>query len=101
MKEGEHMLEKALDKIAEQITALDEASLTQLRKKYLNKLFKFEPTKEWEKSVIIYFIINGVIAKNNLFNHHILEQEKGEQPKEPEDKGSKGGKSKGKLKVVK
>jgi hypothetical protein len=95
------MLENALDKIAEQITALDEASLTQLRKKYLNKLFKFEPTKKWEKAVIIYFIINGVIAKNNLFNHHILEQEKGETEKGTEDKASKGGKGKGRLKVVK
>jgi hypothetical protein len=95
------MLEKPLDKIAEQIIALDEASLTQLRKKYLNKLFQFEPTKEWEKAVIIYFIINGVIAKNNLFNHHILEQEKVEKPKEPEQPGPKKGKGKGKLKVVK
>ena len=103
MKKGEHMLEKALDKIAERITALDEASLTQLRKKYLNKLFQFEPTKEWEKAVIIYFIINGVIAKNNLFNHHILEGQKGEmQQKETEEKPPRGGKTKkGKLKVVK
>ena len=94
------MLEKALDKIAGQIIALDEASLTQLRKEYLNKLFDFKPTKEWEKAVIIYFIISGVIAKNNLFNHHILEGQKGETPKEPEDKGPKGKKS-GRLKVVK
>jgi hypothetical protein len=104
MKEGEHMLEKPLDKIAEQIIALDEASLTQLRKKYLNKLFQFEPTKEWEKAVIIYFIINGVIAKNNLFNHHILEQQQGEiQEKETtEEKPPRGGKGKkGKLKVIK
>jgi hypothetical protein len=98
MKEEKNMLEKALDRMAEQIITLDEASLTQLRKKYLNRLLQFEPTNEWEKAVIIYFIINGVIAKNNLFNHHILEQEKGEIPKGPDDKGSKG---KRKLKVVK
>jgi hypothetical protein len=101
MKEGKNMLEKALDRMAEQIITLDEASLTQLRKKYLNKLFQFEPTNEWEKAVIIYFIINGVIAKNNLFNHHILKEQKGEIPKEPEDKGSRRGKGKGGLKVVK
>jgi hypothetical protein len=101
MKKGEHMLEKPLDKIAEQIIALDEASLTQLRKKYLNKLFQFEPTKEWEKAVIIYFIINGVIAKNNLFNHHILEGQTGETPKEPEQPSPKVTKKKGKLKVIK
>ena len=95
------MLGKTLDKIAEQIIALDEASLTQLRKEYLNRLFQFEPTKEWEKAVIIYFIINGVIAKNNLFNHHILEGQKGETSKEPEDKGPRRGKGKGGLKVIK
>jgi hypothetical protein len=100
-KEGEAMLENALDKIAEQIIALDEASLTQLRKLYLDRLFNFAPTKKWEKAVIIYFLINGVIAKNNLFNHHILEGKKGETPKGTEDKGAQGGKSKRKLKVVK
>ncbi len=95
------MLENALDKIAGQIIALDEASLTQLRKKYLNRLFDFQPTKEWEKAVIIYFIISGVIAKNNLFNHHILEQDTGENEKESEE-GPKGGKGKkGRLKVIK
>lgn len=93
------MLEKALDKIAEQIIALDEASLTQLRKKYLDKLFQFEPTKEWEKAVVTYFIINGVIAKNNLFNHHIASGQKEEKPKGPEE-GPKG-KKRGKLKVIK
>jgi len=95
------MLEKALDKIAEQIIALDEASLTQLRKKYLDKLFQFEPTKEWEKAVITYFIINGVIAKNNLFNNHIVSAQKGEPPKGPDDKGPKSGRGKRRLKVVK
>jgi len=93
------MLEKALDKIAEQIIALDEASLTQLRKKYLDKLFQFEPTKEWEKAVITYFIINGVIAKNNLFNHHIVAAQKGETPKRPE--GGPKKKKNRRLKVVK
>jgi hypothetical protein len=93
------MLENALDKIAEQIIALDEASLTQLRKLYLDRLFNFAPTKEWEKAVIIYFIINGVIAKNNLFNQHIASGQTGETKKGPEE-GTKKKKS-GRLKVVK
>jgi hypothetical protein len=93
------MLEKALDKIAEQITALDEASLTQLRKKYLDRLFQFEPTKKWEKAVIIYFIINGVIAKNNLFNQHIVAGQQGETEKSPE--GGPKKKKDRRLKVVK
>ena len=93
------MLEKALDKIAEQIIALDEASLTQLRKFYLDRLFNFAPTKEWEKAVIIYFIINGVIAKNNLFNQHIASGQTGEPQKSPPEGPKK--KKTGKLKVVK
>ncbi len=95
------MLENALDKIAEQIIALDEASLTQLRKLYLDRLFNFAPTKEWEKAVIIYFIINGVIAKNNLFNQHIAAGQQGEPPKGTPNKGAQGGKRKRKLKIVK
>jgi hypothetical protein len=98
-KEGEAMLENALDKIAEQIIALDEASLTQLRKLYLDRLFNFAPTKEWEKAVIIYFIINGVIAKNNLFNHHIAAGQTGETKKGPEEQGPK--KKGSRLKVIK
>lgn len=93
------MLDKALDRIAEQIIALDEASLSQLRRKYLDRLFNFTPTKEWEKAVIIYFIINGVIAKNNLFNHNILELQK-EGNKESVKGGPKGGKKR-KLKIIK
>ncbi len=93
------MLENALDKIAEQIIALDEASLTQLRKLYLDRLFNFAPTKEWEKAVVIYFIINGVIAKNNLFNQHIAAGQQGETKKGPEESGSK--KRGGRLKIVK
>jgi predicted house-cleaning noncanonical NTP pyrophosphatase (MazG superfamily) len=93
------MLEKALDKLAEQIIALDEASLSQLRKKYLDRVFNFVPDKEWEKAVIIYFIINGVIAKNDLFNRNILEQKRGEK------RGTKGtdpqGGARKKLKVIK
>lgn len=93
------MLENALDKIAEQIIALDEASLTQLRKLYLDRLFNFAPTKEWEKAVIIYFLINGVIAKNNLFNQHIAAAQTGEPKKGPDESGPK--KRGGRLKVVK
>lgn len=74
------MLERALHKIAEQILHLDEASLRQLRAKYLQRVINFEPTREWERSVIVYFIINGVIAKNHLFNQNILARQKGKKP---------------------
>jgi hypothetical protein len=50
--------------------------------------------------VIIYFIINGVIAKNNLFNQHIASGQQGETRKGPAE-GPKETKKKGKLKVIK
>lgn len=68
------MLESALDKLAEKILSLDEASLTSLWEKYKGRMEHFEPSKEWEKSVIIFFIINSVRAKNHIFNEQILSQ---------------------------
>jgi len=65
------MIEKILEKIADQILALDEASLSTLRAKYHTRLQHFDATKEWERAVIIYFIINSVITKNNMFNDNI------------------------------
>ncbi|HCX89010.1 MAG: hypothetical protein COW04_04710 [Deltaproteobacteria bacterium CG12_big_fil_rev_8_21_14_0_65_43_10] len=66
------MIEKALNKIAEQILAFDEASLRSLRAKYQTRIGNFDTSKEWEKSVIIYFIINSVITKNAMFNQNLL-----------------------------
>ena len=68
------MLESALDKMAESILSLDEASLTSLWEKYKTRMEHFETTKEWEKSVIIFFIINAVRAKNHIFNEQLLRQ---------------------------
>jgi len=67
------MLESALDKMAESILSLDEASLTSLWEKYKTRMEHFETTKEWEKSVIIFFIINAVRVKNHIFNEKILD----------------------------
>ena len=72
------MLDKTLDQLAERILSLDEASLTQLLPRYKKIMERFEPTKEWEKSVIIFFLINSVRVKNFLFNENIL---KGKQDK--------------------
>jgi hypothetical protein len=75
------MIENSLEKIAETILALDEASLSGLWEKYKRKMEHFESTKEWEKSVIIFFIINAVRVKNKLFNEQIIEAQK--RPKQP------------------
>jgi len=73
-------MEKSLERLAEQILSFDEASLSSLREKYRLKIEHFDGTRDWEKSVIIYSIINAVSAKNSLFNENVLKR-----------KGEKGG----------
>ncbi|MBW1709159.1 MAG: hypothetical protein JRG97_02770 [Deltaproteobacteria bacterium] len=78
------MLDKTLEQLAERILSLDEASLTQLLPQYKKVMEQFEPTKEWEKSVIIFFLINSVRVKNSLFNENIM---KGKHEKAKKKKG--------------
>jgi len=73
------IMEKALEKLAEQILSFDEASLTHLREKYRLRIEKFDGTKDWEKAVIIYCMINAVSMKNTLFNENVLRRKKGER----------------------
>jgi hypothetical protein len=80
------MLESSLDKLAKQILGLDEASLTSLWGKYKERAERFEPSQEWEKALIILSIINGVRAKNQIFNEHILRRQMGETVKPPKRK---------------
>jgi len=65
-------LENSLNKIAENILHIDEASLTSLWDKYKNKVEQFSNSSEWEKAVIIFSIINTVRAKNAIFNEKLL-----------------------------
>ena len=86
-------MEKALDRLAEQILSFDEASLVHLREKYRLRLEDFDGTKEWEKAVIIFCIINAVSMKNAIFNEHILKRAKHKEersfPKEQRHRGLK------------
>ena len=75
-------MEKALERLAEQILSFDEASLSILREKYRLKIEHFDGTKDWEKSVIVYCIINAVSLKNTLFNENVLKK-KGEKAEKP------------------
>ncbi len=68
------MLESALDRLAERILSFDEASLSSLLDKYKARMERFESTKEWERAVIIFFIINAVRAKNHIFNEQLIRQ---------------------------
>ena len=74
-------MEKALEKLAEQILSFDEASLVTLREKYRLRIESFDGTKDWEKAVIIFSIINGVSMKNALFNENVLKRRKGKDKK--------------------
>jgi hypothetical protein len=76
-------MEKALEKLAEQILSFDEASLSNLREKYRLKIENFDGTKDWEKAVVIYCIINAVSLKNTLFNENVLKRKKEKEDKPP------------------
>ena len=72
------MIESALQKIAEHILSLDEASLSGLWEKYKTRMEHFEASREWEKAVIIFFVINAVRAKNHIFTEQVAKR----QPRE-------------------
>jgi len=76
-------MERALEKLAEQILSFGEASLANLREKYRLRIENFDGTKDWEKAVIIYCIINAVSMKNALFNENVLKRMKGKGEKPP------------------
>ncbi len=61
-------MEKILEKLADKLLSLDEASLSMLWDKYYSMAQRFEPTKRWERAVIILSLIQAVRWKNQLFN---------------------------------
>jgi hypothetical protein len=65
-------LEDSLEKIAENILYLDEASLMSLWDQYKTKMEHFSFSAEWEKSVVIFSIINSIRVKNAIFNEQML-----------------------------
>jgi hypothetical protein len=83
------MLDQTLEKMAEKILGFDEASLTSLWEKYKRKMEHFEVSREWEKAVIVFFIINAVRAKNHIFNEQIQKMHEGPPSREanPPKKG--------------
>ena len=80
------MIESSLDRLAQQILGYDEASLSSLWSKYKERMEQFEPSKEWEKAVIIFFIINAVHAKNKIFNEQVMRQKEPRPGKPPKKK---------------
>jgi hypothetical protein len=91
------MLDQTLEKMAEKILGFDEASLTSLWERYKRKMEHFEVSREWEKAVIVFFIINAVRAKNHIFNEQIQKMHATPPPRE----GKASQKGKPTLKLVK
>jgi hypothetical protein len=73
-------IESSLNRIAENILCLDEASLTSFWEKYKAKMEQFSYSPEWEKSVIIFSIINAIRVKNAIFNEQLLNNASQETP---------------------
>jgi hypothetical protein len=73
-------LEESLGKIAETISGMDEASLSSLWEKYKIKAHDFSPSPEWEKSFIIFSIINLIRVKNAVFNEQVLKINSAKKP---------------------
>ena len=72
-------LEDSLNKIAENILYLDEASLMSLWEKYKAKMENFSASKEWEKSVVVFSIINAIRVKNAIFNEQMINKKTAEK----------------------
>jgi len=73
-------VEKILLKMARQLMAYDEASLTNLWEQYAEIVRRFEPSKRWEEAVLVLSMIQGMRFKNQLFNLHWSE---GQSPDAP------------------
>ncbi len=64
-------IEEVLHHLADRILDFDEGSLVQLQEKYLKKVSDFSPNREWERAMVIYFMINSVRVKNRIFNERV------------------------------
>lgn len=63
-------MEKLLARLAQQLDAIDEASLMSLWSKYATTASRFEPTKRWEEATLIFSLIQAKRWKNQLFNYY-------------------------------
>lgn len=69
-------MEKLLQKMARQLDALDEASLMALWEKYAGIASRFEPTRRWEESALVFALIQAKRWKNQAFNYNWSQQKR-------------------------
>lgn len=74
-------IEQALLNLADRVLDFDEASLAQLQEQYLKKVSEFAPTREWERAMVVYFMINSVRVKNKIFNEKVRATQPSDDPK--------------------
>lgn len=72
------VMEKLLQKMARQLDSLDEASLMALWEKYAGIVSRFEPTKRWEESALVFALIQAKRWKNQAFNYNWSQQKRPE-----------------------
>jgi hypothetical protein len=60
------MIQETVEDLAATILSLDEEDLAEQLTHYKEIMEDFNPSPEWEKAVIAFFMINGVRVKNNL-----------------------------------
>lgn len=80
-------MEKMLLKLARQLDSLDEASLMALWSKYANITGRFEPSKRWEESCLVFSLIQAKRWKNQLFNYNWSQQRQAPLKNESRDSG--------------
>ncbi|MBM4273887.1 MAG: hypothetical protein FJ134_05420 [Deltaproteobacteria bacterium] len=74
------MIEEAIERLADRVLEYDEADLTRLLNNFKHRMEQFEPTPDWERAVIAYFMINGVRVKNALKHGKMCHPERGSRP---------------------
>ena len=60
------MIEEAIERLADRVLAYEETDLTALLNHFKTRMEQCDPSPEWERAVIAYFLINGVRVKNAL-----------------------------------
>ena len=61
-------IEEVLMGLADRILDIDEASMASLQERYLKKVADFSASRDWERAIIVYFMISSVRVKNKIFN---------------------------------
>jgi hypothetical protein len=76
------MIVEAIERLADRVLAYEETDLSALLNHFKTRMEQCEPSPEWERAVIAYFLINGVRVKNALKHGktHCRERSPGSRP---------------------